>query len=181
MAKIFKDIPIDGRVVSIREDTVGGGSFLFPRRELRTTLFIKNEAVGIKQPVSFIRPTQQGNILSTLINDFKEGKNIRITGKVSYFLIHPLFQVTVFGKKVGLPKETQKFVDVAAHLVGTKDWKLISESDRKVLGEFACSGAAVFSETNCLRVSVDGEEAKYTIRVIEKRTGADIYLQQSKK
>ncbi len=160
MSDRLKDIPLEGKVVRIKEDTVWGG---FGRQNMRITLIIKNEIFGVNQHVSFVRPGEGGDILTTLINDFKDGKEINVKGRISYSLYNP-----------GGSKELSKNVK---HLKDTTDWKKISEDDKKALKVLLGMRIAPYWGEMVLEVSVENK-VKYLICADEGTVaGADIYLQ----
>lgn len=178
MDGILKDIPLEGKIASIGEDTVAGGSLIFPTRNLRITLYFKNEILRVRQDICFTRSLESGDILGSLINDFKDGKELRIKGKVSYFLVHPIANMRgPFFKKIGMPKEYEGFIKNVAHLAGSTDWKQISREDRDALDEFLNRCPLIFAERNNLQVLIDGK-ARYAIGTDKNHADADIFLQQ---
>lgn len=194
MDKILRDIPVEGKITNIGEDTVQGGSGFAPRLNLRITLYFENEILGVEQAIWFVRPGEPKGILGNLIDDYRADKELRIKGKMSYLLIHPLVNMTgvLFPpwpfimtrrsrcfpyKAAGMP-DAQNYVDKVVHLVGTIDWKLISEVDKKALDGFLNNCPLAFAENNDLDISVDGKN-RYVV-CTSKNHGAiaAIYFKQ---
>lgn len=185
MDGILKDIPLEGKIMEIGEDTVEAGNLFFPRRDLRITLYVENEILGLRQRIFFIRSVELGNILSSLLNDFKDGEELRIRGRVSYFLIHPLDDILAnkrlliyFFKKQGLPKEYKGFIEKVAHLVEITAWEQISKNDKDALGDFFKHCPLVFAEHNDLQALVGGK-VRYAITTDKNRSSANIFLKQA--
>lgn len=166
MAKFLKDIPVEGKVVGFREDTVFGGSLLFPRRELRILLIVRNEILKVDQSISFVRPGGQGNILGTLIDDFKVDEKLNVKGKISY-------QIDVSSM---MPRDFKKLLNDVKHLAGTANWEKIHVNDRAALRAFLGRIISPHGGEINLKVSV-GKRIKYLIYKEEGWVGsADIYL-----
>lgn len=122
----LNDMPLEGKVVGIVDDAVGAG---FGQLNLRTQLIIKNEYLGERQQVEFIRPGQPGDILTALINDFKADKEIKIKGTVSYDNLDNL----TFAHTDKSRKELLKRVK---RLAGTVDWGQVTEDEKNILADF---------------------------------------------
>jgi len=117
-------IPLEGQLLSIIEDiVVGEEGMIFRKEYLRTRLVIENEWLGIDEKIPFLREGVKGDVLSSLIEDFENIKNIRFRGQASYKLANPLF------RRSSLIRDLQA-------LVGITDWKTLKEEEKKKLKEY---------------------------------------------
>lgn len=175
---IVKDIPSEGRIIRIGEDTIDEGSLFSLKKYLRITLYVENEILGITQQVRFIRPGETGDILSGLIDDFEAGKELRIRGETFYFLKYYVLNLLKHYQKESY-KDVEAYINKIKHLVnliGIIDWKEIPENDKKTLSEFFENCPTVFDRVGELEVLVDGK-IRYSICM--NGDAADIYLEQS--
>lgn len=129
MKKIW--IPLEGQLLRIIEEIVEGGSYAIPKSYLGVRLVIENEWLGIDEKIPFLREGAKGDVLSSLIEDFENIKDIRFRGQASYKLPNPLF------RRSSLIKDLQALVikDLQA-LVGITDWKTLKEEEKKKLKEY---------------------------------------------
>lgn len=166
----LKEIPLDGKVTGFKEDTVWGGGAFASRRDLRTMLIIKNEILGLNHYVAFVRSGQPGDILSALINDFKTGQELKVKGKISYYLGDPM---ALFGAQ----GDFKKVIKRVKYLAKVTDWQQISEDDKTALREFLSRIIAPYSGEVHFNILL-GDKVKYVIYADEWTIGsADIFLQ----
>lgn len=161
MRVVLRDVPFKGKVIAIGEDTVDGS---FGRLELRTKLVVKNESLGVKQSVAFKRPGGgKGEVLTTLIEDFKANKEIIIKGKVSYSFHNEMF--------MGDKDLRESFRQVNKLVGKDSSWKQSwSRKEKELLGDFLSRIIIPIFGAVFLEVLVDGK-VKYSIWSGEKDYG----------
>lgn len=156
--EMIEGMPLEGKIMGFSEDSITVSS---GRRDLRITLVARNEFLGKSMSIPFIRGGDRGNILTSLIDDFKIRKNFHIKGIISY----PLHKPSFFNSKKD--KELRMLCGDLRCLLGIKDWNSISLLSKEKLKEYISNDNIWPIEINT-KVFID-DEPRYLIILPKER------------